>query len=425
MNDWMIYLAKVSIVFAAFWITYYVLFRRLTFHGINRAFLLLALPLSLIVPVLSLGLDASSGRDVIIPGFDELVTINPRTAIPGQSLSPGTAVLKALLILYLTGLLTGIFRLVLSAFRLWNTMKCSNIRHDDGHFIVSANVPRVFSCFRWIFVPENDPDQCTGMVIEHEKLHVRLGHTIDLIATGVFVALLWFNPFVYFFRRSIRAVHEFQVDSILLKNNVRKPEYLSLLLAGLGSVYRPDSLYNDFHGLTIKNRINMITKNNSSKTQLIRYLLLIPVMAFLAMSFNNPSGEPPELFPVDKAEYSGISMDFGKKFVHPFTRVETIHKGIDIKAGEGVDVLASAGGRVIKISTEKGWGNLVVIDHGDGFESWYAHLKDFTVEFGQQVTKGQTIGHVGNTGYSTGPHLHFEVRLNGKNVDPLDYVDKQ
>ena len=85
-------------------------------------------------------------------------------------------------------------------------------------------------------------------------------------------------------------------------------------------------------------------------------------------------------------------------------------------------VQTSADGTVIKVTSEKGWGNLIVIDHGSGYETWYAHLKDFSVQNGQQVSKGQTIGHVGNTGYSTGPHLHFEVRLNNKSVNPMDYV---
>ena len=166
----------------------------------------------------------------------------------------------------------------------------------------------------------------------------------------------------------------------------------------------------------------MITKNKSHKFQLVRYLILVPVITMLAMSFIRPGGEKPDIFPIEEANYSKITLHFGEEFLNPFTNKETIHNGIDIKAKEGIPVNSTADGVVIKVTTEKGWGNLVVIDHGNGYTTWYAHLKDFNVEEDQQVRKGQTIGHVGNTGNSTGPHLHYEVRLNDKPVDPMDYT---
>lgn len=99
-----------------------------------------------------------------------------------------------------------------------------------------------------------------------------------------------------------------------------------------------------------------------------------------------------------------------------------MHEGIDLGAGEGTSIAAAAGGTVIQAGWLGGYGNLVVIDHGGGIATAYAHQSTIAVGAGQQVVQGQTIGYVGNTGYSFGSHLHFEVRVGGSAVDPLGYL---
>jgi murein DD-endopeptidase MepM/ murein hydrolase activator NlpD len=99
-----------------------------------------------------------------------------------------------------------------------------------------------------------------------------------------------------------------------------------------------------------------------------------------------------------------------------------MHEGIDIGAGYGSPIVAAAAGRVIYCGWEDGYGNLTVIDHGNGLSTAYGHQSSIGVSCGQDVAQGQTIGAVGSTGHSTGPHLHFEVRVNGAPVDPLGYL---
>jgi len=99
-----------------------------------------------------------------------------------------------------------------------------------------------------------------------------------------------------------------------------------------------------------------------------------------------------------------------------------MHEGIDIAAAYGTAIRAAAGGTVIYAGWLGGYGNLVVIDHGNGLATAYAHQSSLAVSNGQGVSQGQTIGYVGSTGHSTGPHLHFEVRVNGVPVDPLGYL---
>jgi murein DD-endopeptidase MepM/ murein hydrolase activator NlpD len=98
------------------------------------------------------------------------------------------------------------------------------------------------------------------------------------------------------------------------------------------------------------------------------------------------------------------------------------HSGQDIAAAWGTSVRATAGGTVSFADWQAGYGQLIVIDHGGGLTTRYGHLSNIGVEVGQQVAKGQDIGKVGSTGRSTGPHLHYEVRLNDEAVDPTRYL---
>jgi murein DD-endopeptidase MepM/ murein hydrolase activator NlpD len=99
-----------------------------------------------------------------------------------------------------------------------------------------------------------------------------------------------------------------------------------------------------------------------------------------------------------------------------------MHEGIDIAVGNGTPVVAAASGTVIVAGWMGGYGNLVVIDHGNGVSTAYGHNTGVTVGVGQSVAQGQLIAYSGNTGHSTGPHIHFEVRINGAPVDPLGYL---
>lgn len=99
-----------------------------------------------------------------------------------------------------------------------------------------------------------------------------------------------------------------------------------------------------------------------------------------------------------------------------------LHEGIDIGAPSGTPIYAAAAATVIYSGWQGGYGNLVVLDHGNGIATAYGHQSQIAVSNGQTVAQGQVIGYVGSTGHSTGPHLHFEVRVNGTPVDPLSYL---
>ena len=130
------------------------------------------------------------------------------------------------------------------------------------------------------------------------------------------------------------------------------------------------------------------------------------------------SGSPPPasgsarfIWPVN----GPITSPFGMRWV-------TLHPGIDIGVPYGTPIHAAAAGRVVYCGWESGYGNLTALDHGGGLATLYGHQSSIAVSCGQDVSQGQVIGYVGCTGFCTGPHLHFEVRVNGVPVDPLGYL---
>jgi len=116
-----------------------------------------------------------------------------------------------------------------------------------------------------------------------------------------------------------------------------------------------------------------------------------------------------------------ITSPYGYR-IHPILGYKKLHTGIDFGVGYGTPIHASDSGTVIYATWMGGYGNVVVVDHGRGISTLYAHQSRMAVGSGARVARGQTIGYVGSTGFSTGPHLHFEVRVNGNPVDPMGYL---
>jgi murein DD-endopeptidase MepM/ murein hydrolase activator NlpD len=116
-----------------------------------------------------------------------------------------------------------------------------------------------------------------------------------------------------------------------------------------------------------------------------------------------------------------LTSGFGYR-IHPIFGVRRFHSGIDIAAPYGTPVKAADGGQVVQSGYFGGYGYSIMVYHGGGYATWYAHLSSFNVSAGQMVERGQVIGFVGSTGWSTGPHLHFEVRINGNAQNPLGYL---
>jgi murein DD-endopeptidase MepM/ murein hydrolase activator NlpD len=129
----------------------------------------------------------------------------------------------------------------------------------------------------------------------------------------------------------------------------------------------------------------------------------------------------PAIQPIDNRDLTLIASGFGYR-IHPIYKIPKMHKGIDFSAPVGTPVRATGDGLVQTVTrTERGLGNQIVIDHGFGYKTLYASLDELNVRQGERVKRGDLIGTVGNTGLSVAPHLHYEVHLNGKAMNPINY----
>lgn len=117
-----------------------------------------------------------------------------------------------------------------------------------------------------------------------------------------------------------------------------------------------------------------------------------------------------------------LSSNFSRSRRHPILHIARPHEGIDVTAPMGAPIVAPASGTVVDVGKETGYGLIVEINHGNGIVTKYAHCSRVLVRKGQKVTRGEVIAAVGNSGLSTGPHLHYEIHINGRVVDPLTYV---
>lgn len=131
----------------------------------------------------------------------------------------------------------------------------------------------------------------------------------------------------------------------------------------------------------------------------------------------------PAIQPISNKQLIRLTSGFGMR-VHPIYKVGQFHPGIDFAAPQGTPIYATADGIIDKSMYEAGYGNHVIINHGYGYKTLYAHMVEFIVKPGQKVKRGECIGYVGSTGFSTAPHVHYEVIYKGEQVNPVYFFFK-
>lgn len=141
----------------------------------------------------------------------------------------------------------------------------------------------------------------------------------------------------------------------------------------------------------------------------------------LALNREKQLAALPAIQPISNKDLTRTASGWGFR-IHPIYKILKFHYGMDFTAPTGTEVYATGNGTIEVVDwSRRGYGNQIVINHGYGYKTMYAHLSDFNVKVGQEVKRGDVIGYVGNTGLSTAPHLHYEIWLNGKKVNPINY----
>jgi hypothetical protein len=131
----------------------------------------------------------------------------------------------------------------------------------------------------------------------------------------------------------------------------------------------------------------------------------------------------PAIWPIDRGKWYGRLSYFSNSRFHPILKVYRPHRGLDLSAPHGTDIYATGSGKVVENQYRGGYGRQILIDHGFGYKTRYAHLSESYVQLGQEVRRGETIGAMGSTGVSQGPHLHYEVIYMNQYQNPLKYFN--
>jgi len=213
---------------------------------------------------------------------------------------------------------------------------------------------------------------------------------------------------------------EYRDDNIYRTVLGAEPIDKSIREAGVGGADR----YQDIKDKNISHQDLVVSVNE--KVDLLRRKLYIESKSqdeVVKMADNKEKlyAAIPAIQPVSNKQLVAIASGFGWR-THPIYKVRKMHAGIDFAAAIGTPIYATADGKVQSVEVKfSGYGKMVEIDHGFGYHTRYCHMHEFAVRPGQNIKRGDLVGYVGNTGLSTAPHLHYEVLINGSQVDPVHY----
>ncbi|MGF7060471.1 M56 family metallopeptidase [Brassicibacter mesophilus] len=325
------------------------------------------------------------------------------------------------------------------------------------------NSPCLYGLFRpSIFIPEDieeriDKDEMK-FIISHELAHFKRKDILLYLVIYMLQIIYWFNPVILYGLSRMRNDCEAACDAKVLslfERDERKEYGLSIIhfleksKKSLDVVLTTEFVNTKHH---LKGRIKMIKsfKKNSYKVSFITVLVLVLIGGLFLTNANSESYKSEEA-PEESIEQTSLNINdenaaeekisyekmvwpvpssnkitapFGKR-IHPIKKIEKMHTGIDIPAELGESIIASADGKIIFSGEEGGYGKTIIIDHGNGFATMYAHCSELLMQKDEEVSSGTQIAKIGKTGLSTATHLHFEVRKDGEVVNPLDYVNNK
>lgn len=271
------------------------------------------------------------------------------------------------------------------------------------------------------------------LLLAHELVHLKRRDPQQLLVLRILVAFCWFIPVLRYIEQAFIRSIELTVDqAVLAKQPEQAAIYGQTLLSSLKlsqvnqlSTLTPGFIHNNADQGFYQQRLQQLFQRSPGLSVWQRWRISIALgcsvlllqLSSSTLSYSNPPEE--WLLPVDKVQVSSF---YAEK--HPI-RQNRPHQGVDFSAAAGTTIKATHKGKVLiadATSLNSGYGKVVLIDHGHGYQTLYAHLDDFYITGGQTVKAGEPIGTVGTTGRVTGPHLHFEILLNGRQQNPADYL---
>jgi len=293
MNNLVQFIYESGICLAVLFALYWLILRKETYFRLNRFYLLGTLAFSCILPLVNVGVSVlapEAGSSRIIPPLVEAIRMPELRTMEVSAPLKGWQPL--ILVLYLTGSLFLMARTILGILRVLMLKKEGRRVRQDAYSIVYLKQEIApFSFFRTIFLQEalsEDPDK--NPIIHHEMIHIWQGHTYDNIFVEFFLALFWFNPFMWLLKAALRNTHEYLADHGAIQKTTGLATYQSLLLKQISGL-SPLPATNSFNS-TVKKRIKMMHRNNPCLMAKLKPLLVVPVLTCLTLLFACNENEP-------------------------------------------------------------------------------------------------------------------------------------
>ncbi len=274
MIDFLVYDAKVAVLIVVFYMFYRLLLSRETFHRVNRVVLLLTAIASFVLPL-------------CVITMHETVTIQavPEVSIGDVQMTlaeePATPLWQILLpILYIVGVLATLGHTLLAIRKVIRLIRQSEQHpQSDGTIVcVTGNTDVApFSWMRYIVMNRGDYEANDAAILAHERGHIRLRHSYDVVLVDLLTALQWFNPAMWMLRQDLRAIHEYEADGAVLSQGINARQYQYLLISKATSI-GGYSIANGISHSTLKNRIHMMTNKKTRSSHLLKLLALVPII---------------------------------------------------------------------------------------------------------------------------------------------------
>jgi len=270
----LLYLAKSSILLLVFYVAYHFFLSATTFHSLNRLYLLSGVLISFTIPFFHFPIkDSSTLNTFILP----IITISDIHVF--QTNPASFSYVNICIDIYLTGIAFLGLRLGHYLIQLITVLRKSNHQKSGKLNISYSKVQNAFSFFWYIIIPKNLSGAEAAIILQHEALHAKKWHSLDVLIIEMAKIIFWFHPVIYLLKHELTKQHEFEVDRLLTSKDIQIKQYGNLLLQQTQNIPVQLSLVNNFNHSLIKNRIQMMTKEKSKNINLLRYLAILPVIA--------------------------------------------------------------------------------------------------------------------------------------------------
>lgn len=405
----MLYVIKAAITLALLYSCFFLFLSKETFHRFNRCMLVGIMLVSLFMPMFHFTTEHPTTLNEEVYQMQNYIQHDTAPIIVTAQQAQGITWIQALTWIYMAGVVLMLILTLVQATSLIRFMS-SGVRHTDtqGNTVILHNndVPP-FSIFRYIVMSVKDYESSRQYILTHEQEHIRLGHTYDLLLLQGMKTLMWFNPFIWFLSRDLKAVHEYEADQAVINQGIDAKSYQQLLVMKVvGNRLQPFT--NNLNHGSLKKRIVMMYQKPSNRWLMLKALCAIPVAALTINTFATPIETDPVEDMVKTLETTNVpAFNEVKEALLPPTE-ETAEAVIDDNAPFAIHPVKDQHGRIIGFSHE-----------GEPAAGDFACTAEYVFINGRQATEAEVRNYKTLLANST-----FEMLKTEKGTAKYNYKDK-